>query len=124
MGRYITGDIERKLWFGVQSSAAADRFGVTGCEPSYLEYYFDKDDDLENVQEELKNIEDSIGIENIKKLDDFFEKVNGYNNDIFKEHGVSEIYNEHKENYADYKLGKDIEKCLIEKGDCSFQAEL
>ena len=29
MGRYITGDIERKLWFAVQSSNAADRFGVT-----------------------------------------------------------------------------------------------
>ena len=44
MGRYITGDIERKLWFAVQNSNAADRFGVTGYEPAYLEYQFEQDD--------------------------------------------------------------------------------
>ena len=44
MGRYIVGDINRKLWFAVQSSNAADRFGVTGCEPNYIEYYFNKED--------------------------------------------------------------------------------
>lgn len=123
MGRYVTGDIERKLWFGVQSSAAADRFGVQSSEPAYLEYYFD-DDNLEELQKELKNIEDSIGIENIKKLDDFFEKVNGYNDDILKEHGILKIYSKHISDYADYKLGKDIEECLLRTGECSFQAEL
>ncbi len=28
MGRYYSGDIEGKFWFAVQSSYAADRFGV------------------------------------------------------------------------------------------------
>jgi len=124
MGRYITGDIERKLWFAVQSSNAADRFGSTGFEPNYLEYYFDKEDNLKSVQSELKTIEDSIGIENIKKLDEFFEKVNGYNDDIMIKHNILEIWNENKYDYTDYKLGKDIEECLIRKGYCNFQAEL
>ena len=124
MGRYITGDIERKLWFAVQSSNAADRFGSTGFEPNYLEYCFDKEDNLKSVQSELKTIEDSIGIENIKKLDEFFEKVNGYNDDIMIEHNILEIWNQNKSDYADYKLGKDIEECLIRKGYCNFQAEL
>ncbi len=65
MGRYITGDIERKLWFAVQNSNAADRFGVTGYEPAYLEYQFEQDD-LEKVQEELKVIENLIGEDNLK----------------------------------------------------------
>ena len=30
MGRYYTGDIEGKFWFGIQSSNSADRFGVIG----------------------------------------------------------------------------------------------
>ena len=108
MGRYITGDIERKLWFAVQSSNAADRFGVTGYEPAYLEYQFEQDD-LEKVQEELKVIQDLIGEDNLKKLDEFFDKVNGYND---------------KEDYADYLLGKEIEKCIIETGQCYFNAEI
>jgi hypothetical protein len=124
MGRYITGDIERKLWFAVQPSNAADRFGSTGVEPYYLEYYFDEESNLEKVQEELQNIENIIGIENIKKLDEFFDKVNGYNDDIMMKHNILEIWNQNKSDYADYKLGKDIEECLIRKGYCNFQAEL
>ena len=124
MGRYITGDIERKLWFAVQSSNAADRFGSTAVEPYYLEYYFDEESNLEKVQEELQNIENIIGIENIKKLDEFFDKVNGYNDDIMMKHNILEIWNQNKSDYADYKLGKDIEECLIRKGYCNFQAEL
>lgn len=124
MGRYITGDIERKLWFAVQSSNAADRFGVTGCEPNYIEYYFNKEDNLAYLQNELKHIENTIGLENMKKLDDFFNSTNGYNDSIMKEYGVLDIWENYKSDYADYGLGKDIEKCLMENNECSFQAEL
>ena len=71
MWRYYSGDIEGKFWFAVQSSNAADRFGSIGYEPGYLEYCFDEDN-LPVVQQELKNIEEIISLENIKKLDDFF----------------------------------------------------
>ena len=123
MGRYISGDIERKLWFAVQNSNAADRFGVTGYEPAYLEYKFEQED-LEKVQEELKIIEDLIEENNIKKLNEFFEKVNGYNNQIIIEHNILDIWNKYKVDYADYLLGKDIERCIIETGQCYFNAEI
>ena len=123
MGRYISGDINRKLWFAVQSSNAADRFGVTGYEPAYLEYQFEQDD-LSKVQEELKAIENSIGEDNLKKLNDFFEKINEYNDKIMMEHNILEVWNNHKIDYADYLLGKEIEKCIIETGQCYFNAEL
>lgn len=123
MGRYITGDIERKLWFAVQSSNAADRFGIIGYKPNYLEYKFEQED-LEKVQEELKIIEDLIEENNIKKLNEFFEKVNGYNDQIMIEHNILDIWNKYKVDYADYLLGKDIERCIIETGQCYFNAEI
>ena len=123
MGRYITGDIERKLWFAVQNSNAADRFGVTGYEPAYLEYQFEQDD-LEKVQEELKVIENLIGEDNLKKLDSFFDKVNGYNDQIMMEYNILDIWNKYKIDYADYQLGKEIEKCITETGQCHFNAEI
>ena len=30
MGRYYSGDIEGKFWFGIQESNDADNFGVEG----------------------------------------------------------------------------------------------
>ena len=44
MGRYYSGDIEGKFWFGVQSSTAARRFGGSESEPNYINYYFSEDD--------------------------------------------------------------------------------
>lgn len=49
MGRYISGDINRKLWFAAQNSNAEDRFGVEGCEPNYINYYFNKEDSQEII---------------------------------------------------------------------------
>ena len=123
MGRYYSGDIEGKFWFAVQSSNAADKFGSIGYESNYLEYYFNEEH-LPKVQEELKKIEDVVYLEKIKKLDEFFNKINGYNDHILEEHGILSIWNEHKSDYADYILGKQIEKCLLENKECNFQAEL
>ena len=123
MGRYINGDIDRKLWFAVQSSNAADRFGVEGFQPEELYYNFETED-LEKVKDELKNIENKIGLENIEKLRNFFENTNVYNNDMLNEAGISEIWNQHKEDYADYELGKEIRDCIVEKGSSQFTAEL
>lgn len=123
MGRYISGDINRKLWFAVQNSNAADRFGVTGYEPAYLEYQFEQDD-LEKVQEELKVIENLIGEDNLSKLDKFFEEVNGYNDQIMIKHNILDLWNKYKIDYADYLLGKEIEKCITETGKCYFNAEI
>lgn len=121
MGRYYSGDIEGKFWFAVQSSDAASRFAPSAeIEVGYIPYHFNEEDHLEEIQAELKNIEDKLG-DNLKKLDDFFEKVDGYNDDILK---ANDISGEQLSDYADYKLGKKIEECVIRTGECSFDAEI
>lgn len=117
MGRYYNGDIEGKFWFGVQPSDAAERFGGAACEPSVINYHFNEYD-LETVQEELKSIENKV---DIQKLINFFEPDNGYSQEGIDEAGITD--NEVRD-YADYVLGKKIEKCIIENGECNFEAEL
>lgn len=119
MGRYYSGDIEGKFWFALQSSDAASRFGGIESEPAYIEYYFDEDH-LEELEAEIKNIEDSLG-DKIRILDEFFAYNNGYTDKIIEALGVS--MNELRE-YADLKLGIKIRDCIKEFGQCSFQAEL
>ena len=118
MGRYYSGDIDGKFWFALQSSDCADRFGVTGEQPQTLEYYF-SEDDLEGVEEEIKNIEDDLG-DKIKVIDEFFEKNNGYNDQMLKEAGIT---TEELRDYADLGMGKKIRDCIKEQGYCSFTAE-
>lgn len=119
MGRYYSGDIEGKFWFALQSSNAASRFGGEEIEPNYIQYYFDEDH-LKEVQAELKRIEDTLG-DKLQKIDDFFEKNNGYNDEMLDEAGISRA---ELSDYADYGLGKQIEQCIIDNGSCSFDAEL
>lgn len=125
MGRYYSGDIEGKFWFGVQNSDAADRFGSTGFEPNYISYFFDKEL-LPKVEAELKVIENTIGLDNMKLIDSFFESVNGYNDKIMKEFhpDLLSIWNTHASDYTDYKLGKKIRDYLLEHNYCKFNAEL
>ena len=117
MGRYISGDIERKLWFAVQSSAAADRFGSKGEPPAYLEYYFD-DDNLQEIKEEIEIIEQSI---DVKKMDEFFDSVDSYSQEDLDKR---EITHRDLKEYADLCLGRDIQKCIVDTGQCMFSAEL
>jgi hypothetical protein len=119
MGRYYTGDIEGKFWFALQSSNAADRFGVIGSDPNYLKYWFDESN-LEEVEAEINNIQDSLG-DKLKIIEDFFEKNNGYTNEMLKEADITE---EELSEYADLKLGIKIRDHIRDFGQCSFQAEL
>jgi len=119
MGRYYSGDIEGKFWFGVQSSYAADRFGVEGEQPSELQYWFSTEN-LVEIEEEILNIEELLG-EKKQILDDFFAKVNGYNSDEIAKLGVSE---DDLVEYADLGLGIKIRDHVKEHGECSFTAEL
>lgn len=119
MGRYYSGDINGKFWFGVQSSNAADRFGVTGQEPNYLEYSFDESD-KQSVEDELKEIKEKLG-DQLQKIDEFFNTNYAYNTEMLKDAGINEDL---LEDYADYQLGKEILECLNEQGYCEFTAEL
>jgi hypothetical protein len=119
MGRYYSGDIDGKFWFAVQPSNSADRFGVMGHVPEYIEYYFE-DRDKHEVEAELKRIEEALG-EQLQKMDDFFKENISYSDDRLTENGIDV---DNVREYADYKLGKKILKCLNEKGYCEFTGEL
>jgi hypothetical protein len=122
MGRYYSGDIDGKFWFGVQSSDAADRFGRIGEQPPYLVYYFDIDD-LPEVEAEIQRIESTLG-EKKAKLDAFFNQEGklGYQDKELTEIGISQ---EDLSEYADLFLGYKIAKALkeSESGTCEFTAE-
>jgi hypothetical protein len=119
MGRYYSGDIEGKFWFGVQSSTAADRFGVKHQAPNYVEYYYEQSD-LPEVEEEIEFIKHSLG-DKLQKLDNFFKFNNGYRDEMLNEIGITGLDLEH---YADLKLGEKIRQCIIDTGACQFNAEL
>ena len=135
MGRYYNGDIEGKFWFAVQSSDDADFFGQQG-EARFLNYYFDAED-LPKIEEGIKKCKDYLG-RLLKILDNFFKENNGYNykmlvdylNDIYSFEGLpSKKFTEqgvkhYLEWYARLKLGNQILKCVKEKGECQFEAEL
>jgi exonuclease V gamma subunit len=122
MGRYYSGDIEGKFWFAVQDSNAADRFGVQGHEPNYIEYYFSQDD-LPFVQEELNNIEYTLGT-HLPLLENWNSGKD--NRDLREVLGIDDEKKVKKllKDFADYLLGKQIEQSILEKGQCEFEAEL
>jgi len=128
MGRYYSGDIEGKFAFAIQSSDAADRFGVTGQTPNYLQYNYNEDD-LEELKNELKNIEDAFGghkpalkiyFDLYKTQDDAPLSFASY----IEEGGLPELTENQLSEYYDYLLGRKILDCIQETGSCSFDAEL
>ena len=67
MGRYYSGDIEGKFWFGIQSSNDADNFGVEGsC--TYIDYFFDE----ENYDDVIKELERCVKYLGKNKLTIYF----------------------------------------------------
>ena len=125
MGRYYNGDIEGKFWFAVQSSTDASFFGADSYEPNYVNYYFEKDEHLEMVENGIKECEDVLG-KNLKTLDKFFSDNNGYNDEM-----IVEQTNIKKENidrllkwYARLHLGIKIRDYLKDHDECNFEAEL
>lgn len=128
MGRYYSGDIEGKFWFGIQASNDADFFGVAGIPPgTFLEYNFEKAD-LGKIKEGIKKCEKELGPYK-EKLDKFFGKggrgEEGYNNNMIAEELKIEIDEAKRliKWYARILLGLKIQKCVEKKGECHFQAE-
>jgi hypothetical protein len=124
MGRYYSGDINGKFWFAVQSSDAADRFGVVSQEPNYINYYFEKEN-LPEVQEEIATIKQNLG-DYLPKLEQFFSERDGYTHEALAEYlGVEYITARFLlSEYADLDLGLKIEKAILEDGQCYFEAEV
>ena len=124
MGRYYSGSIEGKFWFGVQNSNAADRFGVIGHRPESLYYYFDQED-LAGVYQELSNIAKSLG-SNLILLHKFFTDNTGYTDEKVAEYLKVELDVAKKllKDYADFELGLKIAEAVRTTGQCEFTAEL
>jgi hypothetical protein len=128
MGRYYSGDIEGKFAFAIQSSMAADRFGVIGQSPNYLQYYFEEDN-LESIKEELKNIENAFG-EHKTALKTYFDLYKTQDDAplsfslYIREGGLPELTEAQLSEYYDYVLGRKILNCIEETGSCTFDAEL
>ena len=120
MGRYYSGDIEGKFWFGVQSSTVGgDRFGCMENDPGYIDYYADEDQ-LPEINEELTNIQNKMG-DQLAKYDEFFGKINSYNDQMMVDAGLDlTLLGE----YADHRFGIKLRDCITEHGSCSFTAEL
>jgi hypothetical protein len=135
MGRYYNGDIDGKFWFAVQSSSAADRFGVIGRyrdsdDPEKSDFddgcliYDFKMSDLEKVESELEVIENNLG-DHLTKLRAFFEENAMYSpDDLASTLGMTVPQtNYFLSEFADYGLGIEIRDCLKEHGQCWFRAE-
>ena len=124
MGRYYLGSIEGKFWFGVQSSAAADRFGVVGIQPEELYYNFDIAS-LPGIYQELSNIAYSLSI-NLILLHKFFEENTTYTVKKLAEHLKIDLDDAQKmlKDYADFELGLKIANAVQTTGQCEFTAEL
>ena len=131
MGRYYQGDIEGKFWFAVQNSDDANNFGGSEIELQdddgevmELEYFFAKED-LESINEGVQTCITDLG-EFKPKLDEVFSLSNSYNPDeLAKQLGVGQAkYRDLMESYARLHLGEKIKKCVEEKGECRFTAEL
>jgi hypothetical protein len=120
MSRHYDGDIEGRFWFGLQSSNAANRFGVIGQPPEYLEYYFDEDN-LEDCKKEIKAIEQKLGSK-LELLDDFYD-INVVDKPEHKAM-VEMISDDLLADYADLVLGRKIKNQIEQFGHCSFNAEL
>ena len=128
MGRYYNGDIEGKFWFGVQPSDDGEFFGAVASEPSYIDYYVD---DIEKVEEGLKKCKDYLGV-NENRLNDFFKERNGYNEEMLAKHwqdvyGIALKTSSVQEMlgwYARLQLGLKIFECVNKNQSCSFTAEL
>lgn len=119
MGRYYSGDIEGKFWFGLQASDAPIRFGGVEQEPAYITYYFEEEN-LEEIEQEIKAIEEKLGAKK-EVIDKFFENHNGYTEPILKEISIS---SDELLDYADLSLGIQIRDCVKKQGYCSIDCEI
>lgn len=129
MGRYYSGDIEGKFWFGVQSSDDGEFFGAKELEHITIDYEVD---DIDEVAEGVEKCKKMLGKDKAR-LDKFFDSLEfGYNEDMVKKYWLKEFKAELKDAdvsgmlkwYARLELGEKILKCMQENGYCSFSAEV
>ncbi len=120
MGRYYSGDIEGKFWYGIQPSDDPTFFGAIE-DPHFVAYYAD---DLKKANKGIRKCLRRLGKKKAS-LDDYFSRRNCYSDEDLASHmGVSVFRLRYLLLwYARLELGKKIKTCIEEQGDCCFQAE-
>lgn len=120
MGRYYSGDIEGKFWFGIQASEDPEFF-----EPEYtaniIQWEFLKEN-IENVEEKIDECNTNLGFYG-EMLDNFFENKDYYSDsELAKILDVTIPFLKHiLEWYARKELGLKILDKLKKDGKCVFE---
>lgn len=119
MGRYYTGDIEGKFWFGVQSSYAPENIGG---ELMRVTFQFA---DKRVVDFHIQRLNNQLG-DNVAKLDKYFKENPCYNDeDLAKylEIKTDEVKGILKD-YADLELARQVSEYLQTADYCEIDCEL
>lgn len=123
MGRYYTGDIEGKFWFGVQASDDGEFFGMKP-NTSFIDYYIDESD-IDAIEQGIKECKVVLR-GHLTKMNKFFKGSSGYTNKQ-----LEEVLNVNEEAtydllvwYARLQLGKKIHEQVLKDGSCYMNAEL
>jgi len=123
MGRYYSGDINGKFWFGVQSSDDASFFGGEQREPNYIEYYFDGSH-KPAIAEGLRQCHVALGGYEAKLAAAFAGRQFTTDDHLSEALGITkETLDELLVWYARLELGQKIWDCVLAKGDCAFDAD-
>tara|TARA_R110000803_G_scaffold11686_6_gene34736 strand:- start:6229 stop:6624 length:396 start_codon:yes stop_codon:yes gene_type:complete len=97
MGRYYSGDIEGKFWFGLQSSNDGEYFGAV--EDSWTQYEVYPDSLEDEVLPGIEQCRKELGAWE-KRLAKYFKENNGYNPIAM----AKELSNKHKQNINEEEL--------------------
>tara|TARA_R100000734_G_C3297957_1_gene88929 strand:- start:614 stop:994 length:381 start_codon:yes stop_codon:yes gene_type:complete len=126
MGRYYSGDVEGKWWFGVQSSNTPIKFGG---QETFIDYTICNDGTFKRQVEQLKQ---DLG-DKLEWLQQFFDENNGYNDAMLMEfmmkknprYDKSELSRD-LENFADYEFAMQVKQHFEDTGEdyCNVSSEL
>ena len=126
MGRYYSGDVEGKWWFGVQSSNTPIKFGGT---ETFIDYTICNDD---TFKRQVKQLKQDLG-DKLEWLQQFFDENNGYNDAMLMEfmmkknprYDKSELRRD-LENFADYEFAMQVKEYFDDTGEeyCNINSEL
>ena len=126
MGRYYSGDIEGKWWFGVQSSDTPEKFG--GYE-TYIDYTICNNDTFKGQVRQLKQ---DLG-DKLEWMTQFFKEHSFYSDEKLQEfmmkknprYNGSELRQD-LENFADYEFAMQVKQHFEDTGEdyCNVSSEL
>jgi len=126
MGRYYSGDVEGKWWFGVQSSNTPIKFGG---QETFIDYTICNDG---TFKRQVKQLKQDLG-DKLEWLQQFFDENNGYNDAMLMEFMIKKNPRYDKselrkdlENFADYEFAMQVKQHFEDTDEdyCNVSSEL